>query len=76
MGILPPAYNGSSDVRVQVFTLAFRKIQDTTFPGVPEGTAVTVRLADRFGTPLANGLYYVAVQTSRGRSVSKLLVLR
>jgi hypothetical protein len=33
-------------------------------------------LSDRNGKPLANGLYYVLIQTPFGKSVEKLLVLR
>lgn len=74
--VLLPATEGASDVRVRIFTTAFRKVLETTFPNVPSGATVTVLLTDRFGNPLANGLYYGVVQTSQGRSVSKLLVLR
>jgi len=62
-------------VRVEIFTVAFRKVQDKTFTNIPSGTAVTISLTDRWGNRLANGFYYVVVTTSRGRSTGKLLVL-
>jgi hypothetical protein len=76
VNILPPSYVGYSNVRVEIFTINFRKVQDTTFDSVPTGTAVVVSLTGRGGNPLANGLYYVVVTTNSGRAIGKLLVLR
>ncbi len=76
VNVLPPAYTGVSNVEVEIFTTAFRKVQEETFPNVPSGTAVRVQLTDRWGTPLANGLYYVVVIVDGHRSFGKLLVLR
>jgi hypothetical protein len=72
----PPAYLGISDVKVRIFTLAFRKVQEYTQPQVPAGTDVPISLIDKWGKPLASGLYYVVVQTSQGRTIGKLLILR
>jgi hypothetical protein len=80
----------SSTLTVQVFTVAFRKVEDnevsSTSPGVQAATAtgtnaktwyVPLSLNDKWGTPLASGLYYVVVSNHNGyRSVSKLLLLR
>jgi hypothetical protein len=74
--VLPPPYTGVAKVRVDIYTLAFRKVQDTTFDSVPSGTAVTVSLTGRGGNPLANGLYYVVVTVNGQRSTGKLLVIR
>jgi hypothetical protein len=74
--VLPPAYAGFSNVRVEIFTTAFRKLQDMTFFNIPSGQAVDITLADRFGSPLANGVYYIVVTTSRGRAIGKLMVIR
>ncbi len=65
------------DVRVQIFTLAYRKILDHDF-GVQSAPLVTLDLPlqDQWGRTLANGLYYVAVFTAQGRQILKLLVLR
>lgn len=76
VNVLPPAYTGVSTVEVEIFTTAFRKVQEETFPNVPPGLAVTVQLTDKWGTPLANGLYYVMVIVDGHRSFGKLLVLR
>jgi hypothetical protein len=65
-----------SDVKIQIFTLAFRKVQDQTFPQVSPGVELAVDLADKWGSRLANGLYYLVVTTNQGRSIEKLLVLR
>ena len=76
VNVLPPAYTGVSTVEVEIFTTAFRKVREETFPNVPPGLAVTVQLTDKWGTPLANGLYYVMVIVDGHRSFGKLLVLR
>jgi hypothetical protein len=80
----------SDSLTVQVFTVAFRKVQDnvvsTSSPGVQDSLAagatartwyVPLSLNDKWGNPLASGLYYVLVSNHSGyRSVSKLLLLR
>lgn len=76
VNVLAPAYSGSQDVRVEIFTLSFRKVLDETFPKVTSGTALNVPLTDSFGHPLADGLYYVVVTVNGGHSTAKLLVLR
>ena len=73
---MPPPYVGLSDVNVKLFTIAFRKVLEANFGQVPNGTAVTVDLTDKWGTPLASGIYYVVVNTSAGKSVGKLLLQR
>ncbi len=74
--IRPPAYFGVSDVKVKLFTLAFRKVQENTYHQIPDGTDVPLNLTDKWGMPLASGLYYVVVQTTQGRSIGKFLILR
>jgi hypothetical protein len=76
VSVLPPAYSGVENVKVQIFTTSFRMVQEEIFPNVPSGTSVTVPLKDRWGNPLANGLYYVVVIVDGHTSVGKLLVLR
>lgn len=76
MNILPPNYQGSSNVRVEIYTTAFRKVEDMTFDSIPSGMAVVVPLTGRGGNPLANGIYYVVVTTNAGRTIGKLLILR
>ncbi len=74
--IVPAFYPGVSNVRVEVYTIAFRKVQDTTYLSVPSGTGVALNLVNEWGNPLANGLYYLEVTTKSGKSTSKLLILR
>lgn len=76
VSILPAAYSGISNVRIEIYTIAFRKVLDTTLPSVLSGTVVNLSLKDRGGNNLADGIYYVAVTTSKGRSMGKLLVLK
>lgn len=65
-----------TDVRVEIFTTAFRKVQDQDYPQQPPGVDVAIGIVDMKGTPLANGLYYIVVTTSQKRSVQKLLILK
>ncbi len=76
VNILPPSYPGLSKVRIEVFTVNFRKVVDWTEDSVPSGTALHLPLVSRWGGPMANGLYYVVVTTNGGKTIGKLLVLR
>jgi hypothetical protein len=67
---------GIQTVRVEIYTLAFRKVQDHSYGPMPSGTPIPIQLTGPSGNPLANGVYYVVVTTSSGRAVGKLLVLR
>jgi hypothetical protein len=73
---LNPGLTAPSDVRVDIFTVGFRKVNSLFFPSVPAGATVSLNLTDRFGTPLASGLYYLVLHTSQGRTILKLLILR
>lgn len=67
----------SSDVRIHVFTTAFRKVITADLGPLPAGASTpTLSLTDAQGRPLANGLYYVEVSDSQGHSIGKLMVLR
>ncbi len=74
MVVLP--LTAPSDVKVQVFTTAFRRVKTQDFPGQPVGVPVSITLDDDWGHPLASGLYYVVANTSQGRTIGKLLILR
>ena len=75
VNVLPPPYTGSPDIRIEIFTSAFRKVQDKTYSNVPSGQSVPVSLTDRFGSPLAGGIYYIRVTVDGHRSIGKLLVV-
>ena len=69
-----PSYAGQ--VEIELFTIAFRKVNELVLFNLHEGiNTINIPLTDREGTPLANGVYYVVVQTPNGRFISKLLVL-
>lgn len=76
VSVLPASYTGVSDVQVQIFTIAFRMVQQETYPSVPPGMAVKVSLTDKGGVPLANGLYYLVVTVNGHRSIGKLLIVQ
>jgi hypothetical protein len=71
-----PGRTGTADVTVQIFTVAFRLVQQKMFELVLAGTDVQIDLKDKSGQPLASGLYYVVVMVDGKRTVSKLLVLK
>ena len=66
----------ASDVRVQIYTASFRKVGDQSFADVLPGGTVSVAWVDRWGHPLASGLYYFAVEDNQGRFILKALLLR
>ncbi len=70
-----PYYSGLSDVKIQIFTIAFRKVQEKVYPSQVWGL-IPIQLVDIWNKPLASGLYYVVVITNEGRSVAKLLIIR
>jgi hypothetical protein len=65
-----------SNVKVGIFTTAFRLVQTETFQQVSPGEAITLTLTDKFGNPLADGLYYVVIEAQGKRWITKLLILR
>jgi hypothetical protein len=70
-----PNHAGTAKVTVTVFTTAFRRVNEFSVTQAG-GSDVSLPLSDRNGKPLANGLYYVLIQTPSGKSIEKLLVLR
>jgi hypothetical protein len=71
-----PTYPGVAKVALQVFTTAFRMVNTLSYDNQAGGSNVALPLTDRNNRPLANGLYYVVVQSPAGRSILKLLILR
>ncbi len=71
-----PGLSSPSDVKISLFTTAFREVNDLSLQDVPVGVRLSLPMNDRWGNPLANGLYYVVVHTPEGQTVLKLLVLR
>jgi hypothetical protein len=76
VNVLPPAYNGVSDVKVQFFTTTFRKVREIIYAQVTAGKSLSLDMKDEWGVPLASGIYYVVVSTGSERSVGKLLIIR
>jgi hypothetical protein len=67
----------ADEMRILIFTTAFRKINEMTLRQVPAGvTSVPYDLTDRWGGALANTVYYVIVRVDRERFVTKLMILR
>jgi hypothetical protein len=72
---IQPPLTAPTDVRVQIFTTAFRKVQDEVFHQAVVGAVLSIPLTDKGNTPLANGLYYLVVSVPRGKWTMKLLIL-
>jgi chitinase len=66
----------TSNVRIEIFTISMRKIQDISMDQQPAGVDITVALSDKNGITLANGLYYLMVTTNQGRTIKKLLIVK
>ncbi|HET9869559.1 MAG TPA: glycosyl hydrolase family 28 protein [bacterium] len=68
---------GPDDVRLRLFTTAFRKVKTQDLGPMSAGTQdIVLALTDDRGIPLANGLYYLEVSDPQGTALGKLLVLR
>ena len=65
-GIQLPNYPGIGEVTIQIFTTAFRRVNWFSQPEAG-GSVETLPLTDRWGHPLADGLYYVVVQSPDGQ---------
>jgi hypothetical protein len=74
--VFAPGQTGNFDMRIQVYTVGSRKVQDLTVSNVKAGSPVTLDLLDKSGVRLSNGLYYLLVTTPQGHTTLKLLVLR
>jgi hypothetical protein len=67
----------TENVKIKIYTTAFRKVQDLDFTAVgPGDVQLTIPLTDKWGTRLANGLYYVEALTDKGLLRTKWLLLR
>ena len=80
-GSVPPALiipvNSATTLKVKIFTAAFRKVWEGDYSGIaPPEYKMTLPLADKWGVPLANGLYYVKVDTNLGFYRIKWLILK
>lgn len=67
---------GLSDVTVKVYTTAYRKVLEQPFPQQSAGVDLKIDPRDKWGVPLASGVYYVVVTSGSYRQVAKLLILR
>ncbi len=68
--------NPAGQVNLKIFTIAFRKVKESTFQNVPAGLFQTqLNMMDDYGVPLANGLYYLVVTTPQGHVVGKIINL-
>jgi len=76
VSVMAAVYSGTANVKVQVFTTAFRKVQEKLYTLQPYGP-IQILMQDDWGNPLASGLYYVVISVNGNqRSVTKLLLLR
>jgi len=71
----------TANVRLQVYTTAYRKIIEKDYGPMKAGTGSanwkTLELVDLKGRKLANGVYYVVCTTAEGaRALGKLVILK
>lgn len=65
------------EVKIKIFTNGFRKIAEYSIQDASlSGGFISLALRDKGGAELSNGLYYIAVETNRGRYIAKWLVLK
>ncbi|MGH7739818.1 MAG: hypothetical protein ACREL1_06690 [bacterium] len=63
-------------VQLRIFTTAFRMVHQINDFNQTGGKAVALPVKDRSGTALADGLYYVEVESPRSQWIVKLLILK
>ena len=69
--------NSVGRVNLKLFTTAFRKVRETSIQNAPAGLVqAQFSMVDDYGTPLANGLYYLVVTAPQGHLVGKIINLR
>lgn len=73
--LYPPYFWGSSDVTVQVYSVAYVRLEELSFPNI-SWQPLKLPLQERSGGRLGQGLYYVVFSTSKGRDIAKMFVLR
>jgi len=69
--------NHANKVRIALVTQAFRLVRRIEAGSRPPGlNFLDLTLRDQWGRPLANGIYFVLVESDDHREIGKLLVLR
>jgi hypothetical protein len=77
VSILIRVKSSADAVLIQLFTTAYRKVNEMVLRGLPVGfTPVQVPLMDRKRKTLSNGVYYLRVITPQGSVIRKLVVLK
>jgi len=71
----------TANVKLQVYTTAYRKIIEKDFgpmkAGIGSANWRTLELVDLKGKKLANGVYYVVCTTAEGeQAIGKLLIMK
>jgi hypothetical protein len=67
----------NSWAQIKIYTTVDRRVKNVTYSLLPAGmNNIQVELKDDWGTPLANGLYYVLVTTPDQKFIKKLLILK
>ena len=68
--------SSASNVRVRVYTSAFRMVNSLSFENVQPGQDVAIPLTNKWGGVLASGLYYLSVDAGGKHWIVKLMVIR
>ena len=69
--------NAESQVKVSVFTTAYRKISEQVRSDLSAGDVrMPLVVTDKKGKSLSNGVYYVVLSTRQGQAIAKWVVMR
>lgn len=64
-------------LQIKVFTVADRRVKNVMLQSLPAGmNTIPVEMKDDWGTPLADGLYYLYLVTPDQKFTKKILILR
>lgn len=70
-----PGGTWPANLKIQIYSLGFRKVREVELRQVQPETPVTLDLFDKNGVSLANGFYYVMVTSPQGKFMLKLIIL-
>jgi hypothetical protein len=65
-----------SDVRIQIYTVAFRKISDKIYKDVIPGSPISMEIVAANGNKFASGVFYVEIIAQDRHWTSHLLIIR
>jgi hypothetical protein len=68
--------NSVSDIKIEIYTVSFRKIREFTFTNVIPGNTIALGSISDNGNRLASGIYYIEVFAEKNHWATHLLLIR